>query len=253
MMAKQVLWVGLSVLLLLGQGCKSLLNIEKSQAHSAEARAITKVVSIDPDFVLVDARKGVDDFHLNSEEKEAYFSKSLVTNAKRAGIELVTVNAEDLTATDLDYFNYLTPLKRQIWIANALQDVTVRRARYGSNGRGWVWPFSREFQEVPVLGSEYSYLAEKYGTPYFAVHYMRSNVYKRLIPWGTLILVPPLGAGMVAKPNAHTGYVTIVVNVLTGEVVYREYRYINRAAMKDAVDAMVYDSFRILRKQGKRR
>lgn len=233
--------------------CKSALLIERSEAHRKEARQIDKIISIDPQFMLVDTRKGADNFYLRSEQKDAYFNQTLIKSAKKAGIELITVNKEDLSATDLDYFNYLAPLKKQIMISNTIQDVAVKRKRGRSgSGKNWIKPSSKEFKQVPIFSSEFSELADKYGTPYFAVHGVSSAVYKRRIPWGTLILIPPLGAVLMARPNAETFYFTAVVNVNTSEVVYREVRYVNRSSLKDVIDPMVYDSFRVLRKPGKK-
>lgn len=236
------------VVLLLATGCRSALLVEHSPEHKNEASKIKKIISLDPEYRHWDLSKGEDISLLKSEDREAMFSKSLVTNAKRAGIELVLIQKEELGSGDLDYFNIIAPLKQQIMIANTLQDVSLGRTKGGNYMR----PPSKEFKDTPIFTSEYSHLAKKYGTPYFAVHGLFSVVDKRKIPWAWWFTVPPVAALMMAKPNAYTYYYTAVVNIETSEVLYREVRYVNRGAIVDVVDPMVYDSFRILEKPVKK-
>lgn len=238
----------LFVAVLLGTGCKSALLVERSPEHEYEAGKIKKVISLDPEYVHVDLRKGDDVNLLRSEAREEMFTKALVKNADKAGIELVLIQKEDLGADDLDYFNVIAPLKQQIMIANTLQDVSLGRTKGGNYMR----PPSKEFRDVPIFTSEYSDLPQKYGTPYFAVHGLMSIVDKRRIPWGWWFTIPPIAAIKMAKPNALTYYYTAVVNVETSEVIYREVRYVNRGANVDVVDPMIYDSFRILEKPVKK-
>lgn len=238
----------LFVAALFATGCRSALLVERSPQHKYEATKIKKVVSLDPEYVHLDLRKGDDKNILKSEAGEEMFTKSLVNNANKAGIELVLIQKEDLGANDLDYFNVIAPLKQQIMIANTLQDVSLGKTKGGN----YKTPPSKEFKDVPIFTSEYSDLAKKYGTPYFAVHGLLSVVDKRKIPWAWWFTFPPVAALKMAKPNALTYYYTAVVNIETSEVVYREVRFVDRGAIVDVVDPMIYDSFRILEKPVKK-
>lgn len=247
--------IGMMALLLGSCTVSSELMVEKSPEHRKEAKQIKKVVTIDPEYSLVDLRKGVDDYYLKSEQKEGEFTDILESSAKRAGLELVILDKENLDAGDLDYFNYLAPLKQQILVSSTLQDVTLKKSRYGENGNNWVIAPFEEFKEVPILTSEYSHLAEKYGTPYFAMHGMLTVVEKRNLKalwWMFYPIMIPYSVAVVARPNAHTYYYNVVINVETSEVVYREVRYIKRKPAKSILQGITYDSFRILRKPVKK-
>ncbi|MCR9066813.1 MAG: hypothetical protein NXI00_22775 [Cytophagales bacterium] len=236
-------------------GTASKLMLEKSPEHRKEAKQITKVVTIDPEYSLVYLGKGADDYYLKSEKKEDVFTKTLTTSASKAGIELVVVDKESLKPSDLNYFNYLAPLKQQILIASTLQDVTLKKTRYGENGRNWIQPDYKEFKEVPIFTAEYSHLSDKYGTPYFAFHGMLTVVEKRNLRPLWFMLYPvmiPYSIAMVAKPNAHTYYYNVIVNVETSEVLFREIRYIKRKPANSLLQGITYDSFRILSKPSKK-
>ena len=236
------------IAILMATSCKSALLVERSPEHKYEAAKIEKIISLDPEYRHWDARKGDDANLLKSEEREEMFSKALVRNAKKAGIELVLIQKEELGPNDLDYFNIVAPLKQQIMIANTLQDVSLGRTKGGN----YLKPPSKEFKDTPIFTSEYSDLAKKYGTPYFAVHGLFSIVDKRKVPWGWWFTIPPIAAIKMAKPNALTYYYTAVVNIETSEVLYREVRFVNRGAIVDVVEPMIYDSFRILEKPVKK-
>lgn len=236
-------------------GVTSELLVEKSPEHKNEVKKIKKIVTIDPEYSLVYLAKGADDYYLRSEKKEEEFTKTLEKSAKKAGIELVVLDKENLNANDLDYFNYLAPLKQQVMVASTLQDVTLKKSRYGENGRNWVRAPYEVFKEVPIITSEYSHLADKYGTPYFAMHGMLTVVEKRNLKPLWFMFYPvmiPVSIAMVAKPNAHTYYYTVVVNVETSEVLYREVRYITQKPVSGVLQGMTYDSFRIVKKPAKK-
>ena len=126
--------------------------------------------------------------------------------------------------------------------------------RYGENGRNWINPGYEEFKQTPILSSAYSYLSDKYGTPYFSLHGTITVIEKKSMIGLVYFFIPftiPYGIVYMSNPNAHTYYYHVVVNVETGEMLYREVRYLKRKAVNSVLDGMVYDSFRILKKARK--
>ncbi|MCI4670300.1 MAG: hypothetical protein MRZ79_19340 [Bacteroidia bacterium] len=209
------------------------LFVEKSIRHPKESSKITKVVSIDPQFEVIDQREEAEERYLAAANREDQFNEILKENAKMNEVELQIIDSDNLSSSDLVYFNELMPLRKQIWNANWFQDVAVMGVTYGSN----YVPNTGEFRRGLVMDAQFSNLSKAYNTPYFALNGVIASVVKRK-GLGTIL----------GKPKSKMLYYFILVNVESSEVLYREVRSLNKPASKLNLHSITYDSFRILRK-----
>jgi len=229
--------------------CSGNLFIEKSPNHTQEAHKIYKLVSIEPNFTLIDNRKSSYKSYNKSMVGEKNFGEILFKNAQKNGIRLQVVDANQLTDSLADdYFNHLLPLKQQILNANFLQNVTFDGKRFpiGEVFTNFINVERQTFVNTPSLPSNYSFLAEIYHTPYFAVHGLVSVIKANKVQWLWLLLFPPVGIHKAFVPDVYTYYYAVVVNVESSEILYREIRSLNDLANNSNLNAIIYDSFNIL-------
>ena len=198
-----------------------------------------KVVSIKPEYYWL-TRKKKEEVVLRSEERRETFEQHLEKSAQRAGIDLDIYTPSNLSATDFGYFNDLLPLRRYILRVNRLQETEVRKDRRG----GGLNARTKIFATDPEIPPDYSWLATKYGTPYFAIQGVITTTVKRTNMLSWIYLMPPLAA-LYFVPKHESLYYQVVVDVVSSRVVYREVRTVNRPLNGSNLDVMLYDSFRI--------
>ncbi|MBL4716246.1 MAG: hypothetical protein JKX95_06380 [Bacteroidia bacterium] len=224
--------------------------IERVALEKSEARKITRMVSIEPDFDQIDIRKQPEVRYLKSDRKEKNLSRILIKNAKRSKIELTVIDANDLTPTELDYFNHLASLKMEVLQKSLHQNTPIDPNAGGAFNKNWLTPKKSYFNYPPIISPEYSKLAQKYKTPYFSFQ----GVYSFIKPVkGKLFMCcffPPIGLASFFKPDITTYFYHVIVNVKSSQVVYRELRRINDSAKPDHISGIIYDSFKIF-KSGK--
>ena len=226
-------------------GCRSLGRLSIERNNREEAQQIKKIISIEPTFEAVTRANGTSTRkYTENSEYEKTFIGMLRDNASRSGIELQVIDAQNLeNATALDYFNDLAPLRKETLIANFTQ---TTKSKWISSSKYFKAPTAR-FENVPTISSRYSHLAAKYGTPYFAVQGLASVVKPEPLAFPLLLLLPPAGLGKLLNPRAESYYYTIVINVETTEVVYREIRFFHDIANSDNLNTIIYDSFQIMK------
>ncbi len=243
------IYVGL-LLFVVGQaGCRGSLYIEKSTDYTSQAPDIKYLVSINPLFEIIDTRKAIDLQYINSENGEIAFADLLLENAQKKQVKLTVIDANALNKNDTLYFNHLAPFKQQIMQANFLQHISFTQVEMSNNWfvDNWMRPDSKYFKYNPSIPPLYSYLSEIYGTPYFAVQGVFSVVEAKKRRWLWLFLVPPIGLYQFIKPEVKTYFYTIIVNVRSSEIIYREVRSFNNFASKQNLNSMIYDSFSIIK------
>ncbi|WNJ20480.1 hypothetical protein [Pontibacter sp. G13] len=202
----------LLLLATLGVGCTSggYMVSEVHSSISAQAKKMKKIVSLDPEMSYYGSAASLQEAVDQDVLRNDQFEKMLVKVAREVGIKLITRGDRHLTASDADYFNELIPLRNHILQANFSQDVNLK------NGE----ERERIFNKAPIIDTRFSQLAQKFGTPYFSLNLL-------------------LGQGR-KKKNL---YLTIIVNVETAEVVYREVRFFKSKAVARNLYPVMYDSF----------
>lgn len=226
------------------------LIVERS-LDSPQQHNITKMVSIDPNFMVVDVRKTAESAYLRSDQFEDNLNELLIKNADRFNINMKLIDSDQLGSNSLHYFNDLMPLRQQVMHANFTQSIPYDEKASGNRGNGNAFKVDvNYFEQPPLISSAYSHLSEDFGTPFFAVHGVYSQIEAHSIrDYILLFVLPPLGVVELLRQSSTTYFYNIVVNVETGETIYREIREADSRAGKDNLDAMIYDSFKILTKR----
>lgn len=228
------------------------VSIQKSISHDEKALKINKIVTIDPLYIVSDLRKTEGNTYLESDLKEKELNKTLLSNAKKCKIDLIVEDVDALESADIDYFNQLLPLKNQLFNANFTQEADINSDWNVKKGRAtWFLPDVEYWKNPPQIGSDFSTLSKKYDTPYFALHGVFNIVYPPKVRWGQIIFVFPLGVYNSFRPRRESFYFTIVVDVETGETIYREYRSFRQKINNSTLNAILYDSFSVLKKSRK--
>ncbi len=217
------IFIGIFILSMLG-ACRGALHVDKTRGFKSKKTNIGKIVCIDPDFELLTTtgKRKTKRQYKRASAKEIQLNNILVRNAQKNNLTLELVDTELLLPSDTEYFSQLAPLKHEILQVSFLQDFMTKKKR---KNRQKV--FNR-YEKGPVIGSHFSYLADEYGTPYFAVQGITAH----------------------RKPSNGplTYYYTIIADVVRAEIVYREIRKIDAPASDINLNALVYDSFNIISK-----
>ncbi len=222
--------------------CRGALRIDRTRDFNAKKIRIEKMVSLDPDFELLvtSGQRSTQRKYKRATAKEIQLNNTLYRNAQKNGIQVEMIDTKRLEPKDTPYFRDLAPLKREILQVSFLQDFISKKGRTFDKHT-----FNRH-ETGPVIASHFSHLAKQYDTPFFAIQGVTSHrkpVKGKLI-W--LITVPPLGVVSFFSPEVDTYYYTIIANVETAEIVYREIRRVDAPASDTNLNAVIYDSFKII-------
>ena len=228
--------------------CSGSLHIEKSLTYQEEASEMQKIVTIEPNFENLDTRQPKLKRLIEQKDYEKRFNQLLIANSEKNQIQLLLIDAQNLNPKDNNYFNHLLPLKQHILSTNFNQDVLYKRKTNVSLFK----PKSHFFEETPQISSEYSWLANEYQTPYFAIHGLVSASKQPNTKWLWMLLFPPLAMNYFLSENTNIYYYMIVVNVKTSQIIYREVRHVQGSLSSENLNAMLYDSFKVLKKNRKK-
>lgn len=224
--------------------------IESAAAKRGSKGNIEKIVTINPTYKFVDKREGQRKSHTLaiSAQRQQEFFQALKDNADKVGIPIELFDPLNSNASDLSFFNELLPLKQSIMQANSQQRPEL--AYKGSSGR----PNSRSeyffIEDGIKIESSNSYLAEKYGTPYFAVHGLVSFTNRGKDASAVAASFVPKSLQQLAsdKPSKESLYYCIIADVVKSELVYREIRYFRNGTYDKAIKSMILDSFKQIKK-----
>jgi hypothetical protein len=220
--------------------------IDKTEDFTNKVEPIRHIISINPNFILPATlnTENVEKSSFISSRDALWFYESLKTNAKKNGIYLqIEGAAETIEGFDSNYFNYLAPLKREILQVLYLQDFTDVNKNESSA------KMVQKHKNGLFISSHYSHLAEKYGTPYFALQGI-SYISKNENGNSEIILAAavPMNDLSFVTANAETVYYTVIVDVSLSQIVYKEFRIIKTNNLQKNFDAIVADSFSLINK-----
>ncbi len=209
--------------------CRGALRIDRSRDFNAKQNELAKIICLDPDFELLTTtgKRKTKHHHKRITAKEIQLNNILFRNAKKNHITLQIIDTKRMTTNDDTYFHHLAPLKREILQTSFLQKFTNKKGRT---------PTKQVFnthENAPAIDSKYSYLAAQYATPYFAVQ-------------GITIHRKPKNGFF--SPQVDTYYYTIIADVIQAEIVYREVRRVDAPVSDANLNALIYDSFKIISK-----
>ena len=233
----------------MSQSCTSgeLIIEEKSEFYQSHGY-IRKIVSIDPEFLLLDQRRKVEDFVMDTEDREAEFKDYLVENAEKNGIDLQVFSPNTLKAEQIEYYNSLLPLKKQVLFALSTQQTKIeKRKNKGDSFK--IKPTRNFFDNNLEIDLTYGNLAEDFGTPYFSLNGVISIKKRKRSKWIWVVLLPPVGINSLLRNSAETLYYHVVVDVSKSEIVYAELRTFHDALSSVGLKSMIFDSYSLLNKK----
>ena len=215
--------------------------IDQTDSFDIAGKDIKHIISISPNFNLPATLDPIitDKRPVLSSRDAIWFYQTLTDNAKNHGIYLqIEGAAETIEGYNSNYFNYLAPLKREILQVLSLQDFEDVNLQNPD-----VKP-SKKHQNGLIISSHYSHLAEKYGTPYFAIQGI-SFVPKNENGEQELLMAAALPTDNLSfvTVNVETVYYTVIVDVSLSQIVYREFRVIKINSNQKQFNAIINDSF----------
>ncbi|MFK7950515.1 MAG: hypothetical protein AB8G11_23210 [Saprospiraceae bacterium] len=216
------------------------IYIDRTASFDIADKSIKHIVSVSPNFSLPATLDPTiaDKRPVLSGRDAIWFYQNLTNNAKNHGIHLqIEGAAEMIEGYDSNYFNYLAPLKREILQVLSLQDFS------DVNKHNNLQP-AKNYQNGLIISSHYSHLAEKYGTPYFAIQGI-SFVPKNENGEQELLLAAALPTNDLSfvTANVETVYYTVIVDVSLSQIVYREFRVIKINSNQKQFNSIIDDSF----------
>ncbi|MBL4654204.1 MAG: hypothetical protein JKY33_00090 [Bacteroidia bacterium] len=234
------------ILTILLSGCYTFLHVDVKQNTN---NVVSKVIVIDPEFEKIESKSSLRNLSIVDNDSQE-FIESLKENAEKTKVEVDIIEHQNISNKNLNYFNVLLNLKRDIYNASRLQQPPDKKFYRNISFNGsWTKPSNTKDIKNPInIPSKYSYLAKKYQTPFFAIQGVLYVKKMNNVDLGQLMLVPPVGFASFFKPDHNTYYYYIIANVETGEIVYREYRTFYNKPTKANLDPIIYDSYRVLTK-----
>ncbi len=234
----------LSVFMATNFGCSSVLQIERQENFTLKSDKAKYIISINPSFKVLLNSKGKrtkkQNSYTDSKRQEKRFNELLTDNAKKNGITLNVIDTDLLENNDASYFKYLAPLRKEILQVNYLQDFKdINTSPSKSNST------ETFYLEGPKISTQYSHLAEIYGTPFFAIQgisyqkTIHTNSSESILS-SSKKLLPSISS------NDETLFFTVIADVARSQIVYREYRKIDANASETNLNSIIYDSFKII-------
>lgn len=214
--------------------------IDRTSSFDIADKSVKHIVSVSPNFNLPATLDPTiaDKRPVLSNRDAIWFYQNLTDNAKNHGIYLqIEGAAEMIEGYDSNYFNYLAPLKREILQVLSLQDFSDVNKSHDTKP-------AKNYQNGLIISSHYSHLAEKYGTPYFAIQGI-SFVPKNENGEQELLLAAALPTNDLSfvTANVETVYYTVIVDVSLSQIVYREFRLIKISSNQKQFNAIIDNSF----------
>ena len=163
---------------------------------------------------------------------QANFSKYLKRSAKKNDIPFNITKPGDINADDGAYFNYMSRLKEHLYNINAIQEHPLNREESSDYDSERV---KNVFVKPPRIHPEFSRMADIYNTPYFAISgYKVFNMEKitSTVNWASYFI-----------HDIQSYFYFILVDVRSGEVIYREMKLFEGEPEKLNMYNQLYDTF----------
>ncbi len=244
-MKNDIKLLGIYLLLILTSACNSIFYLDQKKDFQFSQKQIKHLISISPDFEVPASLKTENTKKVNYQKNRLKgIYEMLESQAKVSGVHLQIEGGAMLEDYNADYFNFLAPLKKEILKVLYLQDFT--EVEGNSN--------SPELQKYHVnglkIGFQFSHLAEKYGTPFFALHGVSFKRKNTAQTEGTLLAatVPTEGSLNFMTADSELVFYTIIADVSTSEIVYRELRPVDSSLSEKALKTVISESFKQLMK-----
>lgn len=211
-------FLSLLALVLLLQGCSGGITlIHKSENLRNTLSRKDRIVMVEPEMLMYTAYQDVKVDLIQGDQFKNRYLKSMRKMALKNDIEIDIRSVNTGQAQDAEYFNDLLRIRQEIISANSTQ-------AFPSNNsfRSMAGVQQNVFTTPLVLKPEMARYAKQYGTRFF----------------GT--------SGFVSDGSSTYSYM-IIVDVLEGEVVYREIKQIPKKITREVFNYTLYNSFFLLK------
>jgi len=232
-------------------GCGTgYLLVEKSGYLRNNTDQIKKIVCISPTYVGYEInRKEIVSIASNVEKKQIEVEEIILLCSKLNYVEVELIKSREISEEDVDFLNEYQRLNKAMSLAISNQSRETEhffegffKYLFGVNSgiNTTYWTLS------PEIPSEFSYMAEKYGTPYFSIQGITSIHYPNegTLQW----LIPPLGLLKQIQDRDLTVFYHLVVDVEKSEVIFHEVRSTYRKPLKRVLEPMIYESYNLLKR-----
>lgn len=231
---------GLAFATVLMSACGGYIKIEKSENFIKNKKAIAKneIYFFPPETRSIRAVNAFETNYDRSAKLKELHRKHLLSAAQKNGIKAVYLDQKTGAESPEAYINIVLKLKNRILSANNLQDHPLN-----NTGRSMSTVVQGVFVVPPTIGPEYASLSKVLGTPYVGISGI-IDVYAK-----------PVDREVSKKVRAASldwgkyFYVYhIIVNIESGEIIYREIKQMPHKANSALISSALYDSFYYLKK-----
>ena len=225
--------------------CSGSIEVVKNRSYKKATSRINNIIFIDPDFTEIDNRKReLSNIVIRNDEMKNTIVECIVNSSKNCKLSARVIYDKNIDVNDVDYFNYLVPLKQTMLYNHFLQlkiDRNASNAIFKNIAKQQV-----NYQDkISQFDIENTLLEKKYGTKYFATcgFYSKINKMPLLARMIQFVFYPPKA---FQSGFTKSYYYVIISDVKTAEVVYSEIREFDSRLDKESISAILFDSFKIL-------
>lgn len=193
-----------------------------------------KIVFVDPDYFVVDERKGQK--LENSEQKKYDFYQQIEMVADKAGIEIDILSPKVFTTNDVSKYNDLARIND--WVAEKMSHEDVKQ--------DW---------DIITSESEYAaYLSDEYNTDYFlytgVLQYKEKKENVGYVLVATTLYFPllPYGIYYAVTPKNYTYYYNLWYNIKKDENTLETVNFIKAKSNQANINSLMYDMLNQLTK-----
>ena len=208
--------------------------IERSEDLDIQDIKSKKLMVLMPEMDFIFGKAEVEKDYLKSSEFAGFVNITIEKAAKANGFTVEIISANGLVESDMSFFTDFVSLKQNIFQTNNLQNHPFNKSGVEDNSVQKI--YTTVFVEPPRILPEYSYLAQKYKTPYFA-----------LMGWiniNTKDLKDAIRIPYSFRYNSRYSVLYfIIVNVEKARIEYREFKITPFMFMKVNAYSVLYDSY----------
>ena len=233
----------LSLLVLFLSSCSYSIKsiVEKSESLVGESKKINQqpIFYLEPEIDLFNISSTYTNNYLLTEQINNTLNIEIKRRAKHYKIKILQPNMFNFSnLTNIEKTKYLS-LKRRILVANRIQDNPLNYIERKTDK-----PFVQQvFTTDPFIGYDYADLAKTLGTEMVGI----IGVYSFDIKNKDKTLIQDIYSKYGFKNKCFIQY-HYIVNLITGNIIYTEFRLVDKKLTPTYLYTTIYDSFYLLKK-----
>lgn len=224
--------------------------VQMHESFQKRSLPLERVVCIEPDFLWVNQNQLVGETILNTEALEEGYQAFLKQSAFVHGVKLSIAAPNTLADDQVDYFNKLLPLKKQVLFANANQKAYVDEYESLTTKNGDE-AFFGKFENEIEFDSGFGNLAKLYGTRYFSINGFVSVIDADKKKKGSAGF---MSSDFLSKEEyqtykeskSNTLFYHVLVDVKRSEILYREIRFFEESYDTQLLQNVLFNSFKMI-------